>query len=193
MSTTTLHQPSIPTLFTTAPLLQDALDTQTSLLQSSTVQKCLSFLLNTAVPRTTPVNAHGIPHLTREKHIAFLHKTLSSLPSGYVSYDASRPWIFYWALAALSALGEHDAVAGYRDRLVATVRPLQHPEGGFGGGAGQMAHLAPTYAVILALAMVGGEEALGVVDRRAMWRWLGRLKQADGGFQMAVGGEEDVR
>jgi protein farnesyltransferase subunit beta len=73
------------------------------------------------------------------------------------------------------------------------VRPMQHPEGGFGGGAGQMAHLAPTYAVILALSMVGGDEALELVDRRAMWRWLGRLKQADGGFQMAVGGEEDVR
>ena len=25
------------------------------------------------------------------------------------------------------------------------------------------------------------------------WRWLGNVKQADGGFQMAVGGEEDVR
>lgn len=101
--------------------------------------------------------------------------------------------MFYWAFAALSVLGEHDAVVGYRERLVATVRPMQHPEGGFGGGAGQMAHLAPTYAVILALAMVGGEEALGLVDRRALWRWLGRLKQADGGFQMAIGGEEDVR
>lgn len=101
--------------------------------------------------------------------------------------------MFYWALAALSVLGEHDAVVGYRERLVATVRPMQHPEGGFGGGAGQMAHLAPTYAVILALAIVGGEEALGLVDRRALWRWLGRLKQADGGFQMAIGGEEDVR
>lgn len=25
------------------------------------------------------------------------------------------------------------------------------------------------------------------------WRWLGDLKQPDGGFQMSVGGEEDVR
>ena len=25
------------------------------------------------------------------------------------------------------------------------------------------------------------------------WRWLGQLKQADGGFRMCIGGEEDVR
>ena len=41
--------------------------------------------------------------------------------------------------------------------------------------------------------MVGGKEAMDVIDRKAMWKWLGRLKQADGGFQMSEGGEEDVR
>ena len=25
------------------------------------------------------------------------------------------------------------------------------------------------------------------------WKWLGELKQSDGGFRMSVGGEEDVR
>ncbi|EHL00668.1 putative protein farnesyltransferase subunit beta [Glarea lozoyensis 74030] len=64
-----------------------------------------------------------------------------------------------------------------------------------------MSHLAPTYAVLLSLVMVAGgdvsederREVLELVNRRAMWKWLGRLKQRDGGFQMSVGGEEDVR
>lgn len=56
-----------------------------------------------------------------------------------------------------------------------------------------MAHLAPTYGTILALAMVGGTEAYESVNRRTMWHYLGRMKQADGGFTMADGGEEDVR
>ena len=56
-----------------------------------------------------------------------------------------------------------------------------------------MSHLAPTYAIVLALAIVGGEEALDIIDRRAMWKWLGALKQLDGGFQVSVGGEEDIR
>ena len=195
MSAATTAHRGIPSLFTNPPPIFDALTTETSTLQASTINECLPFLRGSplALPNV-PLNSHGVPGLDRARHIAFLHKTLQRLPAGYAAADASRPWMFYWALAGLCALGEREAaVEAYRERLIATVRPLQHPDGGFGGGNGQMAHLAPTYAVILALAIVGGEEALEVVDRRALWRWLGRLKQRDGGFQMAVGGEEDVR
>jgi protein farnesyltransferase subunit beta len=108
-----------------------------------------------------------------------------------MSADPSRPWIFYWCLAALSLLGED--VSSYRQSLVDTVRPMQNPDGGFAGGFGQTSHLATTYATVLSLALVGGEDSYDVVDRRAMWRWLCSLKQPDGGFQMALGGEEDVR
>lgn len=41
--------------------------------------------------------------------------------------------------------------------------------------------------------MVGGEEAYALVDRTALWHWLGRLKQPDGGFCVCEDGEEDVR
>lgn len=70
---------------------------------------------------------------------------------------------------------------------------MQSKTGGFGGGYGQYSHLAGTYAVLLSLALVGGKEAYEMVDRNAMWHWLGRLKQADGGFQVCEGGEEDTR
>ena len=36
-----------------------------------------------------------------------------------------------------------------------TLLALQHPDGGFGGGPGQAAHLLPTYASICAFAIVG--------------------------------------
>lgn len=70
---------------------------------------------------------------------------------------------------------------------------MQHPRGGIGGGFGQDAHLAGTYAGLLSLALVGGHEAYSLIDREKMWHWLGRLKQVDGGFQICEGGEEDVR
>lgn len=37
--------------------------------------------------------------------------------------------------------------------------------GGFGGGPGQFPHLAPTYAAVNALVILGTEEAYKVIDR----------------------------
>lgn len=179
----------IPSLFTSWPLIRDPLETDTSQIQDETVEDVLPFLSGTS-QEFTSYNLHGIPHLDRERHIRFLHKSLGDLPAPFVAADAARPWFFYWAICALSTLGED--VSSYRERLVSTVRPMQNTSGGFAGGHGQMSHLAPTYAIVLALSMVG-DEALEVIDRKSMWKWLGAIKQSDGGFQLSVGGEEDVR
>jgi protein farnesyltransferase subunit beta len=88
-------------------------------------------------------------------------------------------------------LGED--VTTYRESVAETARSMQNDTGGFGGGGRQLSHMATTYAVVLSLALVGGEEAYEVVDRKAMWRWLCSLKQPDGGFQVCLGGEEDIR
>ncbi|KAF7547767.1 hypothetical protein G7Z17_g7511 [Cylindrodendrum hubeiense] len=179
---------SIPSLFTSDPPIRDTLETGSSRVQDATLDECLPFLTGY---QHSECNAHGLPHLDRGRHINFLHKQLGKLPGAFTSADPSRPWFFYWCLAGLSLLGED--VAPYRERLIETVRPMQNALGGFAGGFGQTSHLATTYATVLALALVGGDEAYDVVDRRAMWRWLCSLKQPDGGFQMALGGEEDVR
>lgn len=47
----------------------------------------------------------------------------------------------------------------------ATLAGLQNPTGGFGGGFGQLSHGAPTYAAVLALAVVGTETAYRAIDR----------------------------
>ncbi|KND88124.1 Protein farnesyltransferase subunit beta [Tolypocladium ophioglossoides CBS 100239] len=179
--------PSVPGLFTTNPPIRDALETESSQLQDETIEECLPFLLTGEGHDYR--NAHGIPHLYRDRHVQFLRKQLGNLPSMFKSADPSRPWIFYWCLAGLSLLGED--VGSYRSRLIETVQPMQNETGGFAGGFGQTSHLATTYATVLSLALVGGDDAYEVVDRRSMWKWLCSLKQPDGGFQMAVGGEED--
>lgn len=43
----------------------------------------------------------------------------------------------------------------YRDSVKETARSMQNGSGGFGGGGGQLSHLATSYAVVLALAIVG--------------------------------------
>ncbi|KAI1078033.1 prenyltransferase and squalene oxidase [Whalleya microplaca] len=179
----------IPDLFTTDPPIRDELVTATSILQDSTVDECLPFLA--AEIQDIEYNAFGVPHLDRQRHIRFLRKNLEKLPAPFLAADASRPWIFYWCLNGLSLLGAD--VSCYRDDLVETARSIQNDTGGFGGGFGQLSHLATTYAVVLALAIVGGESAYEVIDRRAMWKWLSSLKQPNGAFQMTIGGEVDVR
>lgn len=76
--------------------------------------------------------------------------------------------------------------------MISTFTPLQHPGGGFGGGHGQLAHVAPTYAAVLSLASVGAS-ALSMVDRRALLSWLHSLKSSSGSFAVCSGGEADVR
>lgn len=179
----------IPDLFTQAPPVRDTLVTKTSKDQDETVGVCLPFL--GGEDEAVEYNEHGVPGLDRARHIKFLHQSLGRLPGRFVAADASRPWFLYWCLSALTMLGED--VTSYRESLAETARSMQNDTGGFGGGGRQLSHMATTYAVVLSLALVGGEDAYEVVDRKAMWRWLCGLKQPDGGFQVCLGGEEDIR
>ncbi|KAI1436221.1 terpenoid cyclases/Protein prenyltransferase [Xylaria sp. CBS 124048] len=182
-------EPIVPALFTTPPPIKDTLVTDTSERQDKVEDMCMQFLAGTL--EDIAVNRHGVPSIRRKQHIKFLQKHLGNLPAAFKSADASRPWIFYWSLNGLALLGVDVSV--YRDGLVETARSMQNEGGGFGGGNGQLSHLANTYAMVLALAIVGGESAYQVIDRRAMWKWLCALKQPDGGFRMSLGGEIDVR
>lgn len=154
---------------------------------AATAAECLP-LLTLQDSQGFPANSYGLPHLARQQHAAFLNFFLRPLPGPYEKIDASRPWMLYWCIAGLSFLGEDVSV--FRERLVETLRPLQNVTGGFGGGHGHLSHCAASYAAILALAAVGALEA---VDRKALWHWLGRMKQPSGGFRMAEGAEEDIR
>jgi len=180
---------AVPDLFTTPAPVRDALATATSQAQDETVRECVPLLA--ATDSDIEYNAHGVPSLLRDNHIRFLQKQLGRFPAPYVAADASRPWFLYWSLNALALLGYDTAV--YREGLIKTVRTMQNPSGGIGGGHGQNSHLATTYAVVLALAIVGGEDAYEAIDRKSMWRWLCSLKQPSGGIQMTLGGEVDVR
>ena len=99
--------------FTSHVPIVDPLNTETSILQDETVAECLPFLACTDDEQDKS-NQAGIPHLRRGEHTRFLRQSLKTYPSYYAGYDASRPWLLYWALAALSILGED--VTQYRDR-----------------------------------------------------------------------------
>lgn len=46
----------------------------------------------------------------------------------------------------------------------------QNPSGGFAGGPGQLSHLAPTYAAVNALVILGTQEAYDAINRFVSWK-----------------------
>lgn len=131
--------------------------------------------------------------LQREEHVAYLLKSLRRLSAGFVVLDASRCWLCYWITHALALLGEA-LPADVADDVVAFLALCQRADGGFGGGPGQMAHLAPTYAAVCCLATIATDAAAAVVDVTAMRAFLMRCKdETNGGFRMHDGGETDAR
>ncbi|THY35746.1 terpenoid cyclases/Protein prenyltransferase [Aureobasidium pullulans] len=179
--------PNLPFYFASPGPLLDNLETPTSIAQEKTMREVIDLMTGKG-QTMLDVNTHGLPHLLKAKHAAFLRTILGKYPPPFQVMDASRPWLLYWALNGLRTLGVD--VSEYRQRCIDTFTPLQNPEGGFGGGHGHLSHAAASYAATLSLALVDG---LDMIDRRSMWHWLGQVKNPSGGFNMAVNGEQDVR
>lgn len=130
--------------------------------------------------------------LLREKHVAYLKKNLGQLSSSFACLDASRPWMIYWILQALFLLNE-EPVERYPD-VVSTLRSMQNDSGGFGGGPQQLSHFAPTYAAVLSLCIIGTDEALSIIDRTAMYKFMLDMKDpVTKGIRMHRDGEIDTR
>ncbi|CAN0134036.1 unnamed protein product [Scytosiphon promiscuus] len=139
------------------------------------------------------VNAAGEAVLMRAKHKAYLMRGLCGLGPGFISLDASRPWMVYWILHSLDLLG-HFPEREVAQRVVRTILSCQDPvNGGFGGGPQQLPHCAPMYASVLSLLLVGTPEAYGAIDRPSLYRFFASLKHASGGFRMHDDGEVDAR
>ncbi|KAJ2315068.1 CAAX farnesyltransferase (FTase) subunit beta [Coemansia sp. RSA 2611] len=130
--------------------------------------------------------------LMRSKHEQFVRDALHGLSSGFAVLDASQPWLSFWSLNSLDIMNcEIDLPL--RQRAFDTVKRFQDSDGGYCGGYKQLPHMAGTYASIMALVLVGGDEAFQTIDREAMYRWLMTMKQPDGSFAMHTDGEVDVR
>ena len=132
--------------------------TNSSLEQRSTEESCLRVLEKVEACLT---DLDDFPILNRLKTIPFLKKGLRDLSEGYECLDASRPWLVYWILHSLELL-EEPLSEEEKSSIVKFLANCQDAEGGFAGGPGQLAHLAPTYAAVNSLVIIGTE-----VTRRA--------------------------
>ncbi|KAM7359519.1 farnesyl transferase beta subunit isoform 2-T2 [Cochliomyia hominivorax] len=133
-----------------------------------------------------------ITHYYREEHQRFLENMLHHLPGNYECLDSSRPWCIYWILQASHVLNFTFSPETL-EQVVQFLVKCRHPEGGFAGGPGQYAHLAPTYAAVNSLAMIGTANAYRAIDRDSLERFLFAVREQDGSFRLHVDGECDVR
>ncbi|CAH8675380.1 hypothetical protein MS3_00003736 [Schistosoma haematobium] len=130
--------------------------------------------------------------LFKINHINYLNKRLFNLPMSFEHLDASQPWLAYWIVHALRLLNfvipEETSV-----KLISFLASSQHPDGGFGGGPYQFAHLATSYGAVNCLASLCRRDALDIINRDTLADWMRKLHQPDGSFLMHLGGEADVR
>ncbi|XP_030469966.2 LOW QUALITY PROTEIN: protein farnesyltransferase subunit beta [Syzygium oleosum] len=128
----------------------------------------------------------------RDSHVEYLTHGLRRLAPSFGALDASRPWLCYWIIHSLALLGEPlDAVL--EDSVIDFLSRCQDPSGGYGGGPGQLPHLATTYAAVNSLITLGGSRSLSSINRDKVYNFLRQMKQSSGAFRMHDGGEIDVR
>ncbi|CAD5232532.1 unnamed protein product [Bursaphelenchus xylophilus] len=156
--------------------------------ETSSEQKVVELSVKDILSR----HSREVFYFKRDRHVHYILKHLETLPSGYSGQEAGRTWFCFWAIHSLRLMG-HDLSSTQKTRFIKFLEACQHPSGGFGGAPGQYPHMATTYAAIMSLVSIGTEEALAMIDRKALLRFYWSLKQVDGSFRMHENGEIDVR
>ena len=82
----------------------------------------------------------------KQRHLAYLKKGIRHLSASFDCLDASRPWLCYWILHSMALLG-YSAPPDLAKDVVDFLSRCQAPDGGYGGGPGQLPHLG-TYMCI---------------------------------------------
>ncbi|CCD23348.1 protein farnesyltransferase NDAI_0B03130 [Naumovozyma dairenensis CBS 421] len=137
--------------------------------------------------------------LDRKFHRRYLDLAFgSTLPPQLTALDASQPWMLYWIANSLKVLDPTwltDDIKNAIQEKIFKLSEVPHQGGPFGGGVGQLAHMAGTYASVNALAVCDNISGCwDKIDRQALYDWLLALKQPDGGFKTCLEvGEADTR
>lgn len=131
--------------------------------------------------------------ILRETHTNYFLKALKPLPQIYQSsLYASQPWLLFWSLNSLDLLDTLPTDDIFRQCIKKFLGScFDEDYGGYGGGPGQVAHLAATYASVMTLCIIGEMDSvdvgkvIGFVRRMKDWK--------SGGFSVSENGEADVR
>ncbi|XP_051225916.1 protein farnesyltransferase subunit beta [Lolium perenne] len=130
--------------------------------------------------------------LWRDTHAEYLTHGLRHLSPSFHVLDANRPWLCYWMVHGLALLDE-TLDDDLENDIVDFLSRCQDKQGGYGGGPGQLPHLATSYAAVNTLVTIGSEKALSSIKRDNLYKFMLQMKDKSGAFRMHDGGEIDVR
>lgn len=136
------------------------------------------------------------PVLEKEFHQMYLESCLHhKLPPQMAALDASQPWVLYWLANSLKILNKNLLNDDMKYRIAEKLFAISPDGGPFGGGIGQLPHLASNYAAICALSLCDNVgNCWDKINVAAIYRWLLSLKQEDGSFKTCLKvGETDTR
>ncbi|XP_062206787.1 protein farnesyltransferase subunit beta-like [Phragmites australis] len=102
------------------------------------------------------------------------------------SMPMDGPWLCYWIVHPLALLNEV-LDDNLEDDIVDFLARCQDKDGGYGGGPGQLPHLATTYAALNTLVTIGSEKALLSINRDNLHKFMLRVKDTSGAFRMHEG------
>ncbi|EZG43932.1 prenyltransferase-like protein [Gregarina niphandrodes] len=126
--------------------------------------------------------------LYKSEHVQFCkYPFVKELPHKLIKLHAGQTWVLYWCLHAMKLLEhqvEGDIIATAREWLAA----IECEGGGFGGGAGQIAHAGLTYAAVCSAVYCNFQP-----HRDSLASWLRSLFTPDGAVLMHRDGEADSR
>ena len=178
-----------------APLMKE-LETDTTLARNDVLHSINKLLENLCLEPNNSTKNNLELELNKDFHKVYLEMAFdSALPPQMAALDASQPWLLYWIANSLKVLDESWLSETNKHLIVEKLFHISPDHGPFGGGVGQLPHLAGTYAAINALSLCDNiDQCWESINRGAIYKWLLSLKQPDGGFKTCLDvGEVDTR
>ncbi|AAS52195.1 ADR275Wp [Eremothecium gossypii ATCC 10895] len=137
----------------------------------------------------------SVPALRVSAHQKLVEWPLRSpMPAQFTTLDAAQPWVLYWTANALTLTGSDLVDQEMQQRLVKKLEAL-FTSLGYAGGLHQLPNIACTYAAIETFVLCDSSpDAWSRINRVALYQFLLRLKEPEGGFRTVCPvGEVDAR
>ncbi|GMM53680.1 protein farnesyltransferase [Maudiozyma humilis] len=153
-------------------LIMKELETETTIDRNEVIDMCQDLLEG------------ELSSFHRDSMMQYLnYASTAQFPPQMTALDASQPWMVYWIANSLATVKPSSIDDELKRKIVNKLFTISPEKGPFGGGSGQLPHIAGTYAAINALSLCDNIDGCwDEINKPAIYDWLLSLKQPDNSF-----------